>query len=292
MTTRDIKRRIKSISNIRQITRAMQMVSTSKMRRSQKKSKDADAYAQGALEILENITRISAVHESPFWHYQKSNAVGFILITTDRGFCGGLNISLLTKVMGHIKSVKENGKNPHFVTVGKKGRDFIKKIGCTIIADFSGLNDYFTLHDISPITHIATHDFTEGKFERIFLCYNEFVNTLTQKPTVRELLPLSIAEFKTITEMQSAAPSAAKPQYLFEPDAEVVFESLIPYLIEIEVYKAILEGRASEHSARMVAMKNATEKAYEVIGDLTFTYNQVRQAGITKEIAEISSGSL
>ncbi|KKT34695.1 MAG: ATP synthase gamma chain [Parcubacteria group bacterium GW2011_GWA2_44_12] len=294
---RDIKRRTKSITNTRQITRAMQLVATSKMKRAQKKSGDADPFALGAWDILKQVTaRLTEKQFHPFWEKNDSKKIGLILVTSDRGFCGGLNVTLLTKVLAFIKEQQLLGLSPEIVAVGRKGRDFFKKLGIPIIADFSGLTDHFTVSEITPIAHIATKDFLLRNYREIYIAYTLYINTITQKPIVRKILPMDIKTFEKIAELQRASPDeskqTAKAQYIYEPSSETVFKNLIPYLLEVIVYKAILEARASEHSARMVAMKNATDRAGEMIGDLKLAYNQARQAGITREIAEISAGRL
>lgn len=302
-TTRDIKRRLKSIGNIKQITRAMQLVAGSKMRKAQTKTSDADAYAYGALEILENITRtIKGVMPHPYWQFNQSSKTGLILISTDRGFCGGMNVNLFSAVLSFIKQNKEEGQEIKVVTVGKKARDFVKKLGLEIIADFSGINDYFTIQGITPIASIASKDYLKKEYKDIYIAFTQFINTLVQKPLIRKILPVSADTFKEITEIDQKAnkfffkkekqKEGAPAQYIFEPSLNSVFERLAPYLIEIEVYKALLESQASEHSARMLAMKNATDKAEELNSVLQLVYNQARQASITKEIAEISSGTI
>lgn len=291
--TRDLQRRIKSIGNIRQITRAMQLVATAKMKKSQKRARDADAYAKGALEILENLTRIEKIIDYPYWLEQKGNSTALILITSDRGFCGGLNIALFNQVLSFIKDRQSKGQKISIITVGRKGQNFIKKLGLDIMADFSGLGDHFLLQEITPLARIATEDYRKGIFQKIYIAYTEFINTLSQKPVIKQILPLEIKIFKEIAEIESKNQTAAAyPKYLYEPNASAVFEKLIPHLLEVEIYKALLEARASEHSARMAAMKNATEQAEELTENLKFTYNQFRQDSITREIAEISSGAM
>ncbi|HCA67013.1 MAG: ATP synthase gamma chain [Parcubacteria group bacterium GW2011_GWC2_44_17] len=296
--TRDIKRRIKSVGNIKQITRAMQLVATSKMRRAQKRSVDADAYAYGALEILEHLTKnAEGIREHPFWREQASEKVAIIIITSNRGFCGGFNVTLLGSVLQFIRETRGSGQEIFAVTIGKKGRVFMQRIGIPIIADFM-LGDYFTIADMGPIAKIATEDFVRGEYKSVFMAFNQFINTLVQKPVIRKVLPLDVSVFKAIAEIDQKAESfffkeeSRGSKYIFEPAPSEVFATLVPHLLEVEIYKALLESGASEHSARMVAMKNSTDKAGELIDELRLVYNQARQAGITKEIAEISSGAM
>jgi F-type H+-transporting ATPase subunit gamma len=300
-STREIKRRIKSVGNIKQITRAMQLVATSKMKRAQKRSTDADAYAYGARDMLRHITHGSRdVLTHPYWSENvNSNTVGVILISTNRGFCGGMNVFLASEVIKEVEKFKKKGFSTKAISMGTKGRELVKKSGVEIVADFSDIGDHFTLRDIAPITRIVTEEYKKGAYRSINIAFTQFVNILNQKPIIRQILPITLESFEDVieydnkkgeTNTKDETKSTAK--YIFEPNIETTFVKLIPHLIEIQIYKAILENHASEHSARMVAMKNATEKAGELIDDLTLAYNQVRQAGITSEIAEISSGAM
>ncbi|MBI4359536.1 MAG: ATP synthase F1 subunit gamma [Candidatus Jacksonbacteria bacterium] len=297
--TREIKRRIKSVGNIKQITRAMQLVATSKMKRAQKRSADADAYAYGAFEILDHLTKNSeGLRQHPFWREHASSKVGLILITSDRGFCGGFNVTLLNETLQFIKRARASGEEVEAVTIGKKGRAYMQRIGIPIIADFS-VGDYFTIANIAPIAKIATEDFQKGIYKSIHIAFNQFINTLIQRPVIRKVLPFDLEMFKTIAEIDAKAEKfffkgtgARGAKYIFEPAPERVLGALVPHLIEVEIYKALLESGASEHSARMMAMKNSTGKAEELIDEFRLAYNQARQAGITKEIAEISSGAV
>ena len=212
--------------------------------------------------------------------------------------CGGLNVVLMGKVIKLVKELKEQGMDVEAITIGKKGRDLAKRSGITIAADFSGITDYFTLKDIFPIAKIATEDYTKGSYRKIYIAFTQFINTLNQNPIARQILPLDIETFKSIAEYDQKrkehihGESKESLKYILEPDTEAVFKKLVPHLIETSIYKAILESEASEHSARMIAMKNATDKAGELLDDLNLAYNQARQASITSEIAEISSGAM
>ena len=270
--TRDIKRRVKSVTNTRQITRAMQLVATSKMKKAQKRSQDANPYAQGAFNILKHLTQhLARSHFHPFWEQATANAkVGLILISADRGFCGGLNINLFNAVLPMIKDYQHD---LDIVSVGKK-----RRMGMQISADFSGLGDHFTMDEVTPIAHVATQGFLNQEYREVYIAYTDFVNTILQRPVVRKLLPIDIAAFEQIAEVASSpsplqGEGGVRSDYIFEPSPEIVFENLIPYLVEVSVYKALLDSRASEHSARMIAMKNATDRAGEMIGDLQLAYN-------------------
>ena len=288
--TREIKRRIKSVKNIGQITRAMQLVAASKMKRAEKRSKDSDAYAKGALEILGNVTRaMKGAEAHALFQKKETGRVAVLFISTDRGFCGGLNIILWGRIMAKIKEWKKEGKEVEIISVGKKGRALAKKAGLKIVADFTGIGERVSVGELRPIAKVAIEEFEKGIYEEIWIAYSQFVNILVQKPFIRELLPVEEKIFEEIMETHGA--QKEKATYIFEPSAEGVLKSLIPYLVQIGIYKAFLEAQASEHSARMVAMKNATDKSGELMGDLQLAYNQARQAGITREIAEISGGA-
>lgn len=272
----------------------MQLVAASKMKRAEKRSKDSDAYAEGALEILKNVTRVlqGAGERNSLFEKRNAPRVAVLLISTDRGFCGGLNILLWSRVFAKIKEWKKDRKEIDVISVGKKGRALAKKAGLKIVADFTGIAERVSVDEIRPIVKTVLEEFEKGIYEEIWIAYSEFQNTLVQKAFMRELLPVEEKAFEEIMEIEKKdKQTLARASYIFEPSAEHVLKSLIPYLVHIGIYKAFLEAQASEHSARMVAMKNATDKSGELMGDLRLAYNQARQAGITREIAEISSGA-
>ena len=291
--TREIKRRIKSVKNIGQITRAMQLVAASKMKRAEKRSKDSNAYAKGALEILQNVTQglLGMGEGHALFEKKATGRVAVLFISTDRGFCGGLNILLWSRMFAKIKEWKGEGKEIDVISVGKKGCALAKKSGLKIVADFTGIGERVSVDEVRPIAKVVMEEFEKGMYEEVWIAYSQFVNILLQKPVTRELLPVEEKVFEEIVGAEANGKKREKATYIFEPGAEQVLKSLIPYLVQIEIYKAFLEAQASEHSARMVAMKNATDKSGELMGDLQLAYNQARQAGITREIAEISSGA-
>jgi F-type H+-transporting ATPase subunit gamma len=231
--------------------------------------------------------------EHPYWRANDGRKTGLVLITSDRGFCGGLNVALGNAAFSFIKKEKDEGREVEAITAGKKGQVLLRRIGVPLAADFSGIGDHFTLKSISAIARVIDEDYSRGVYGRIYIGFTQFVNTLVQKPIIRELLPFTAETFVEITELRRNGRERQNNSavYIFEPDVEIVFKELVPHLIEVVIYKAILESRASEHAARMVAMKNATDKAGELIDDLTLAFNQARQAGTTREIAEISAGT-
>lgn len=281
-TTRAIQRRIKSVRNISQVTRAMQMVAASKMRRAQQATLASRAYADKAREILSYLAaqpgRNKILHPLLEERTQIKNTL-LILMASDRGLCGAYNMNILRATFDHIKRAESPVK---LVTLGKRGRDFVVRAGKSIIADFTGLNDKPTVLQIAPIAKIAIEEFETGQVDRVDIAFTSFVNVLVQRPQIRQLLPLSAP----------AEPvDAAHAVYLYEPDPETILNTVLPRLTELQIYQALLESVASEHSARMVAMRNATDNALELIEGLTLAMNKVRQTSITKEMLDIVGGA-
>jgi F-type H+-transporting ATPase subunit gamma len=290
---REIRRRIKGVKSTKQITKTMEMVSASKMRRAQNVAIQMRAYAMKALEILNSVSGKTRTLTHPLLEVRPEKRVTVVLITSDRGLCGGLNTNVIAKVLDKIKTLPK--ENVSFVTMGKKGRDAILRMGYKLEADFSGQKKY-EYADVAPMINLILGDYTKGKTDRVVLAYPRFVNALVQKPTFSPLLPLSKEHLQQTLEELSGVVHEAKPtfryfEFKFEPNRNEVLRALLPRFTELQIFKAVLDSQASEHSARMTAMRNATDAAEEIIADLTFTYNQVRQAGITSEIAEISTAA-
>jgi F-type H+-transporting ATPase subunit gamma len=259
----------------------MEMVAASKMRRAQAQVLAARPYAEKMGEVLANLAAQprsdTVVH--PLLEEREESQVTIIHVTADRGLCGGLNANM-NRQTGNL--ILEQQSPTSLVTVGRRGRDFMVRYGRDIRAEFSDLPDYPSLLDIAPIARIVIDDYTNGVCDRVFLAYSRFVSTVNQQPTIRQLLPVEPASFgedKSVVE------------YIYEPSSQDVLTELLPRYIEMQVYHAVLEGIASEQSARMVAMRNATESANEMIEDLTLSYNKARQAMITKELLEIVAGA-
>lgn len=295
---RDIKRRIKSIINTQQITRAMEMVAAAKMRKAQEAALRTRAYAKASLEILNNISARTTPEIHPLLQKNESKKICVLLITSDKGLCGGFNANILKKTIGFTKEKEKENLKIDFVVCGKKGRDFLQRFGFSITAEFLELGDKFGILDITPIAQILINDFSVKIYREIYLIYTDFVTTLTQTPQIKKLLPLAQEELIKLSEIgkniglkEIEKKSRVKGyEYIFEPKIDIVLETLLPRLVEMQIYQAVLESNASEHSARMVAMKNATDNAKDIIEDLTLSFNQARQAVITKEISEISAG--
>ena len=292
-TTREIKRRIRSVKNIAQVTKAMEAVSASKMRRAQAQVQATRPYANKAMEVLSFLARIrnSYAADQPLLQQREVKSVGLLLVTADRGLAGGLNSQMISAAARWIRNWEQEGKTVELVTAGKKGRDWMRKYGPPIRAEFVSLGDrpssgYLAASrdnkataEVGPIARVLMDDFISERYDAVYVGFMRFVNTVNQEPTVVQLLP--------IVPDESVPPDMAI-DYIFEPDAETVLEQILQSLLEIQILQALYEAIASEHSARMVAMRNATDAADELIGDLTLTYNKARQHAITMSLLDIA----
>lgn len=276
---RTIKRRIRSVQNTAKITKAMQMIAASKMRRAQQASLAGRPYAEKMRSVLADLAAQAGELESahPLLRKREVNRIQIIHITPDRGLCGGL-VSNLNRSAGRFISSQQSPAN--IVSVGRKGRDFMRRTGQEMRAVFTDMNDRPSLLDALPIARIAIDDYAEGNVDQVFVAYGLFASMAVQRPVMQQLLPVEPAELD----------SGQAVGYIYEPRGTGVLEALLPRFVEMQVYHAILEALASEHSARMVAMQNATNSAYDMIDDLTLTLNKVRQESITKELLDIVGG--
>jgi len=273
-----IQRRIKSVKNTAKITKAMEMIATSKMKRAQDRVISGRPYADKMREVLSDLAATQpegTVH--PLMQRREVNKIAIIHISSDRGLCGGLN-SNVNRNTGSF--ILEQATPSILVTIGKKGRDFMRRNGREILAEFTDMPDRPSLLDTLPISHIVIDEYTKGNVDMVYLAFNRFVSTVTQRPVVQQLLPIETIEAKRTREIE----------YIYEPNSQVVMAELLPRYIEMQTYHSILEAIASEQSARMVAMRNATDNANELIGDLTLMYNKARQEMITKELLDIVGG--
>ncbi|MCB0154032.1 MAG: ATP synthase F1 subunit gamma [Anaerolineae bacterium] len=291
---REIKRRIKSVKNISQVTRAMQMVAASRMRRAQERALSSRPYAAKAWEILTHLAaqggNVSQLHPLLTSRAQINN-VAIILITADKGLAGAYNSNVIRKTSQFMRN--NDQEQASLITVGRKGRDFMVRFQRKVVAEFADLPPLPSSLDIAPITRLALDGFLSEEYDEVYLAYTDFINTLVQEPTVRLLLPIRPGdiESKVMSEYLGSGSPAATTEYLYEPSPAVLLDSLLPRFTELQIYQAVLEARASEESARMVAMRNATDNAKELISDLTLTYNKVRQDAITKEMLDIAGGA-
>ncbi|MFA6296057.1 MAG: ATP synthase F1 subunit gamma [Patescibacteria group bacterium] len=297
-STRDIKRRIKSINNTRQITKAMQMVSAAKMKKAQVAALRTRYYANTALEVLGSISENMQKGAHPLLNKRDVKKILLIIISPDKGLCGGLNSNLFKKVLKFLDKAKKENKELDFICVGKKGIDFAKKIG-NIIAEYEKIGDKIKITDATSIAQIPINNFTNSKYDQVNIIFTEYVSTLKQEAREQQILPfekdklidLTKAGKKEEEKIEEKILNKSKADYLFEPSARQILATLLPRLVDMQVYQAIVESNASEHSARMVAMQNASENAKDMIADLSFTYNQARQANITRELSEITAGA-
>jgi F-type H+-transporting ATPase subunit gamma len=290
---REIKTKIKSTQNMRKVTRALEMVSAAKIRRAQDMMRASRPYARAMRKVIAHVAQASTDFSHPFLTQRDSVArVGYIVVSTDRGLCGGLNSNLFRRLLPAIAEWQKQGVEVDVVAVGQKAISFFRRIkGVNLIGSVSHLGEKPKLEQLVGVIKIMMDVYTSNGLDRVFLAYNDFVNTMTQKPTIDTLLPLpAVAE-----EMQNADGVKLEQKndwdYIYEPDAQAVLEHVLARYIESLVYQAALENLASEHAARMVAMKAASDNASKVIGDLTLVYNKARQAAITQEISEIVGGA-
>jgi len=276
---RDIRRRITAARNIKQITRAMQFVAASKLRRAQESTLSARPYSEKIDEVLADVAAVLGSEDHPLLADPPGSKRLLILITTDRGLAGPLNTNTIRFIS---REITEHAGDIAVVSVGRKGRDAMRRARVPIEAHFAGFGDKPTFADVLPLARLITEDFLSGEYGRIDLIYSRFISTLAQRPVLDQLLPIKAAE---------DTEGIPGNQFIFEPNASAVLERLLPRYVATRLFQTVLEAKASEESSRMVAMKNATENAEELIEDLTLSYNKVRQANITREMIEIASGA-
>ncbi|MBN1217730.1 MAG: ATP synthase F1 subunit gamma [Anaerolineae bacterium] len=287
---REIKRRIKSVKNIAQVTRAMQMVAASRMRRAQEQALASRPYANKAWEVLTRLAELPSTH--PLLTPRDSvRNVAIILITADKGLAGAYNSNIIRATVRFMR--ENNRENAKLVTLGRKGRDLMVRYGRTVIAEFSDLPARPISLDIAPVARVVIDGFLTGDFDEVYLAYTRFINTLQQEPTLRLLLPIQphTIEGKVMSRHMRDLKLTGGIEYLYEPGRDTLFDTILPRFTEVQIYQAVLEALASEHSARMVAMRNATSNANELASELTLTYNKIRQDAITKEMLDIAGGA-
>jgi len=288
---KEIRGKIKSFENTKKITKAMEMVSVAKMRKAQERMRAARPYAEKIRSLAANLSQATPEYKHPFMvKHDDAKTVGFILVTTDKGLCGGLNTNVLRAVTAKLKEVESQGRKSQSVAIGNKGYGFLNRIGAQVVSHATHLGDKPTLDKLIGPVKVLLDAYAEGKLAAVYLCYTRFINTIKQEPVVHQLLPLS-AESMAATENASPDAQSHGWDYLYEPDAPSVINELLVRYTEALVYQALAENMASEHSARMVAMKAATDNAGNLIGELKLIYNRTRQAAITKELSEIVAGA-
>jgi F-type H+-transporting ATPase subunit gamma len=286
---KEIRGKIKSFENTKKITKAMEMVSASKMRKAQDRMRAARPYADKVRNITANLAQANPEYRSAFQRKVEGapKSVGFIVVTTDKGLCGGLNTNVLRAVTNKMRELQDTGAKVQAVAIGNKGNSFLNRIGAQVVSHVTQLGDKPQLDRLIGPVKVMLDLFTEGKLDAVYLCYTKFINTMRQEALVQPLLPLGAEALA-----QSAAEKAQHGwDYLYEPDAPTVIDELLKRYIEALVYQAVAENMASEQSARMVAMKAATDNAGTLIAELKLVYNKTRQAAITKELSEIVGGA-
>lgn len=281
--TKEIRTKIKSVQNTRKVTRALEMVSASKIRRAQDKMRASRPYARLMRQVIGHIAKANGDYKHPFMMERKDvKRVGYVVISTDRGLCGGLNSTLFRKLITEIRTHQQNGVEVDIVAIGQKAATFFRRIKVNLVGSVTHLGENPQVAQLIGIIKVMLDGFTEGRLDRVFLCYNDFVNTMVQKSTTDQLLPLPASD---------TLETAHDWDYIYEPNAVEVLDSVLTRYVESLVYQGALENLASEHAARMVAMKAASDNATKLIGTLQLVYNKARQAAITQEISEIVGGA-
>ncbi|AOW77245.1 F0F1 ATP synthase subunit gamma [Colwellia sp. PAMC 20917] len=279
---KEIKSKIGSVKNTQKITSAMEMVAASKMRKAQDNMAASRPYAENMRDVIGRVALGNLEFRHPYMVEREVKRVGYIVVSTDRGLCGGLNINLFKKVLVDAGTHQTAGADVEFAIVGSKATSFFNNIGAKIVSQKSGLGDNPSLTDLIGSVKVMLNAYDSGEIDRLFIVYNKFVNTMTQKPTIDQLLPLPKSDDDAFKHSWD---------YLYEPDAQVLLEKLLVRYTESQVYQGVVENLACEQAARMVAMKAATDNAGDLIDDLQLVYNKARQASITQELGEICAGA-
>lgn len=284
-SSKEIRGKIKSVENTKKITKAMEMVAASKMRKAQERMRAARPYSEKIRHVTANLSQANPEYSHPFMlTTSTAKRVGFVVVTTDKGLCGGLNTNILRAVTLKLKALEAQGISAEMTAIGSKGFGFLNRIGATVVSHAVQLGDVVHLEKLIGPVKVLLDAYQEGKLDAVFLCYTKFINTMKQEPAIEQLLPL--AADRLAVDKQGPA-----WDYIYEPEAPVVIDELLVRYVEALIYQAVAENIASEQSARMVAMKSASDNAGNVIGELKLVYNKTRQAAITKELSEIVAGA-
>jgi F-type H+-transporting ATPase subunit gamma len=281
---KEIRGKIKSVENTKKITKAMEMVAASKMRKAQDRMRAARPYSEKVRNIAGHLSKANPEYVHPFMQTNNAKTAGFIVVTTDKGLCGGMNTNVLRAVTNKIRDLQSQGTGIEAVAIGNKGLGFLNRVGAKVVSHVTQLGDTPHLERLIGPVKVLLDAYTRGEINAVYLSYTKFINTMKQESVVEQLLPLTSQDLQP-TE------GASDWDYIYEPDAQVVIDDLLLRYIEALVYQAVAENMASEQSARMVAMKAATDNAGNVIAELKLVYNKTRQAAITKELSEIVAGA-
>jgi len=279
---KEIRTKIKSVKNIQKITRAMEKVAMSKMPKAQARMRAARPYAEKILRTISHLSQANPEYRHPFMAAREVKRIAFIVVSTDRGMAGGLNTNLFRAVVRAIREWKSKGVESEYAVIGNKAATFFKRVGGKVVAQVTHLGERPTVDQLLGTIKVVTDAYRTAEVDRVYLAYPQFVNTMTQRPSVRQLLPVEPVE---------TAKLPTHWDYIYEPEAVDLLDTLLARYVESQVYQAVIETTASEQSARMVAMKASTDNAGKIIGGLQLAYNKARQANITKELAEIVGGA-
>jgi len=282
---KEIKTKIASVQSTQKITKAMEMVATSKMRKTQDRMAASRPYSETIRNVISHVSKATVGYKHPFLIQREVKRVGILVVSTDRGMCGGLNINLFKTVMTEIKQWKDKGVTVELGLIGSKGISFFRSLGLPVRAQLSGLGDNPAMEDLIGVANDMFDVYKDGKVDAVYIAYNKFVNTMAQKPVYQQLIPLPALETDNLEQRQSTW------DYLYEPEPKVLLDSLLTRYLESQVYQSVVDNLASEQAARMVAMKAATDNAGNLINDLRLVYNKARQASITNELNEIVAGA-
>ena len=282
---KEIKTKIASVQSTQKITKAMEMVATSKMRKTQDRMAASRPYSETIRSVISHVSKASIGYKHPFLVERDVKKVGVLVISTDRGMCGGLNVNLFKTTLNQIKNWKSQNATTELGLIGSKGISFFRSLGFNVRSQLSGLGDNPSLEELIGVANTMFDAYRNGEIDAIYIAYNKFINTMSQKPVVQQLVPLPEIEDDHLSERQQAW------DYIYEPDPKVLLDSLLVRYLESQVYQAVVDNLASEQAARMVAMKAATDNAGNLINDLRLVYNKARQASITNELNEIVAGA-
>jgi len=285
---KELRTKINSVENTKKITKAMEMISVSKMRKAQERMRAARPYSTKIRDIATNLGQANPDYVHAYMKTNDAKAVGLIVVTTDKGLCGGLNTNLLRQVTGKLRDAQAADKTAQAVAIGSKGLGFLNRVGAKVVSHVTHLGDRPHLDKLIGPVKVLIDAYVAGEISAVHICYNKFVSTMKQEPVVEQLLPLSAEQMASDSKAEG---NNHAWDYIYEPDAQTVIDELLVRYVEALVFQALAENMASEHAARMVAMKAATDNAGNVIAELKLVYNKTRQAAITKELSEIVSGA-
>lgn len=296
-STQEFRRRIKSVTNTRQITKAMEMVASVKMQKAQKTITNGRTYIQTAWNILELLSKMTSPDSHPLLNQRKTKKTALLVINSDRGLCSGFNSDIFKKAVTLIEGKGENGfelnkKDLRLISVGKKGNDYFKRFkDLEVIAEFQDFGKEITYEETTPISKLLIDGFRNKEFDKVIMVYSHFESSLNQTPVIKQLLPITKEHIDIPELWEKKSEEMHNSEFKIEPNPDQVLDKIIPQFLRMQIFGAMLESNASEHSARMVAMKSATDNAKDLIDDLTLTYNTIRQNSITSEISEISAAA-